>query len=142
MYEITRASKADEGSYSCTARNKAGLAEDRVQLIVEESNDVLDRYPERGDITGEDPGYGDREPFVVNVGGSAELRCDFRGNSSNTFIKWMRSGGDLPVGHTVYQGSLLLTNVQEEDAGLYVCEGYENSQLLFRAPARLVVNGL
>lgn len=46
------------------------------------------------------------------------------------------------MGHTVYQGSLLLTNVQEEDAGLYVCEGYENSQLLFRAPARLVVNGL
>ncbi|XP_034241184.1 basement membrane-specific heparan sulfate proteoglycan core protein-like isoform X2 [Thrips palmi] len=142
VYEITRATKADEGSYSCSARNKAGLTEDHVRLIVEESNDVLDRYPERGDITGEDPGsYGEGAPFIVNVGGTAELRCDLRSNSSNIFIKWRRSGGELPQGHSVFQGSLRLTNVQEEDAGLYVCEGYDNSQLLFRAPARLVVNG-
>ncbi|KAJ1522549.1 hypothetical protein ONE63_001735 [Megalurothrips usitatus] len=137
VYEITRASKADEGSYSCTARNKAGLTEDRVQLIVEESNEVIDRYPERGDT-----GYSDREPFVVNIGGSAELRCDFRNNNSNTFIKWTRQDGEMPARHNVFQGALMLSNVQEEDAGLYVCEGYENSQLLFRTTARVIVNGL
>lgn len=143
VYEITRATKADEGSYSCSARNKAGLTEDRVQLIVEESNDVFDRYPERGDITGEDPGsYGEGEPIVVNVGGTAELRCDLRSDSSNIFIKWRRSSGELPQTSSIFEGSLRLTNVQEEDAGLYVCEGYDNSKLLFRAPARLVVNGV
>lgn len=47
MYEITHVTKADEGSYSCMARNAAGTTEERLHLTVEE-NEVT--Y--RGDIPG------------------------------------------------------------------------------------------
>jgi len=47
VYEITRVTKADEGSYSCLARNAAGTTEERLHLTVEE-NEV----PNRGDIPG------------------------------------------------------------------------------------------
>jgi hypothetical protein len=44
VYEITHVTKADEGSYSCLARNAAGTTEERLHLTVEEG---------RGDIPGE-----------------------------------------------------------------------------------------
>lgn len=53
VYEITRVTKADEGSYSCLARNAAGTTEERLHLTVEE-NEVIDgHFPGRGDIPGE-----------------------------------------------------------------------------------------
>ena len=52
VYEITHVTKADEGSYSCLARNAAGTSEERLHLTVEE-NEVTDgQFPNRGDITG------------------------------------------------------------------------------------------
>ncbi|KAK6617380.1 hypothetical protein RUM43_014389 [Polyplax serrata] len=50
IYEITRVSKADEGSYSCVAMNSAGTTEERVIIRVEVDNNI---GPTRGDI-GED----------------------------------------------------------------------------------------
>lgn len=49
VYEITRVTKADEGLYSCVARNAAGSKEERVQVRVEEDNNI---GPTRGDIPG------------------------------------------------------------------------------------------
>jgi hypothetical protein len=53
VYEIIRVTKADEGSYSCLARNAAGTTEERLHLTVEE-NEVIDNpFSGRGDISGE-----------------------------------------------------------------------------------------
>lgn len=52
MYEITRVTKADEGSYSCLARNAAGTTEERLHLTVEENEVTGGQFPHRGDITG------------------------------------------------------------------------------------------
>lgn len=41
--------KADEGVYSCVARNTAGTTEERVMLTVDEDNNI---GPTRGDIPG------------------------------------------------------------------------------------------
>jgi hypothetical protein len=53
VYEITRATKADEGSYSCLARNAAGTTEERLHLTVEENEVIGGHFPGRGDIPGE-----------------------------------------------------------------------------------------
>lgn len=45
MLEIARFGAQDEGLYICEARNDAGTAEKRVQL-------VIDSVPSRGDIVG------------------------------------------------------------------------------------------
>ena len=42
-YEVSRLSKEDEGTYACVARNEAGEAEERVQIIVLEEDEF---YPE------------------------------------------------------------------------------------------------
>jgi hypothetical protein len=53
VYEITRVTKADEGSYSCLARNAAGTTEERLHLTVEENEVGGIPFPGRGGITGE-----------------------------------------------------------------------------------------
>ena len=52
VYEITRVTKADEGSYSCLARNAAGTMEERLHLTVEENEVNGGQFPNRGDIIG------------------------------------------------------------------------------------------
>jgi hypothetical protein len=52
VYEITHVTKADEGSYSCLARNAAGTTEERLHLTVEENEVTGGQFPHRGDITG------------------------------------------------------------------------------------------
>jgi hypothetical protein len=52
VYEITRVTKADEGSYSCLARNAAGTTEERLHLTVEENEVTGGQFPNRGDISG------------------------------------------------------------------------------------------
>lgn len=52
MYEITHVTKADEGSYSCLARNAAGTMEERLHLTVEENEVTGGQNPNRGDISG------------------------------------------------------------------------------------------
>lgn len=46
VLEISSATTQNTGLYTCRARNTAGTAEKRIQIIV-------DTYPVRGDITGE-----------------------------------------------------------------------------------------
>lgn len=53
VYEIFSVSPDDEGSYTCRATNTVGVADERVQIRIEEENDV--DYPpctdeNRGDI--------------------------------------------------------------------------------------------
>lgn len=50
VIEIIRASKADEGTYSCYAKNAAGVVEERLYLSVDEG---------RGDIPS--------KPLVIKV---------------------------------------------------------------------------
>jgi hypothetical protein len=52
VYEITHVTKADEGSYSCLARNAAGSTEERLHLTVEENEVIGGHFPPRGDIPG------------------------------------------------------------------------------------------
>ena len=62
-YEIERLSKEDEGTYACVARNEAGEAEERVQIIVLEENEFYPE-PEEGRYPGgQDPYPGEQDRY-------------------------------------------------------------------------------
>ena len=90
VYDIQRVSQADEGTYSCTARNEAGLTEERVQIIVEPISS-------RGDIDSDNEvdvdvntGGGNirvDDVFRAPVGGTASLRCFVTGTETSAGMK-------------------------------------------------------
>lgn len=79
VYEIRGASANDEGSYTCKARNSAGLVEERIQLIV--SDEQVDKGPTRGDIpsTGSGGIYVQERDYTVGIGGPLTIRCKAQG---------------------------------------------------------------
>jgi hypothetical protein len=82
MYEISRVSKDDEGSYSCVAQSSSGVTEERVQILVEEdSNTGVIPAPPPGPGRGSNHGIitTDNDRVRISVGGRAELRCYVRG---------------------------------------------------------------
>lgn len=51
VYEIFSVSPDDEGSYTCQATNAVGIAEERIQIRIEDGNDVDEPCTgDRGDI--------------------------------------------------------------------------------------------
>lgn len=51
VYEIVSVSPNDEGSYTCQATNAVGIAEERIQIRIEDDNDVDEPCTgDRGDI--------------------------------------------------------------------------------------------
>jgi len=54
VYEIFSVSPDDEGSYTCTATNAVGIAEERVQIRIEDDDDYVPCTGDRGDIPCDD----------------------------------------------------------------------------------------
>lgn len=80
VYEINGVTAADEGSYSCKARNAAGDVEERIQLIV--SDEQTTNGPTRGDIPSEASGVGVYVPskeYSIPLGGHVTIRCTSEG---------------------------------------------------------------
>ncbi|CAL1298852.1 unnamed protein product [Larinioides sclopetarius] len=130
LLEIRRVSQSDSGVYICSARNSAGVTEERIQLIVEEIDNSL--VPE---LMVED------RVTTATVNSSVELRCFVRGTDRDLYLKWTRTdGGQIPASHRLQDGVLFIPNVQPEDAGEYSCLGIvEGDVVLFTARARLAV---
>lgn len=80
MYDIEGATLEHEGSYTCTARNTAGIKEERIQLII--SDDQIPSGPGRGDIPSPGSGvYIPNDDFVVALGGHVTIRCIAQGKA-------------------------------------------------------------
>ena len=131
------------------ARNEAGEAEERVQIIVLEEDEVYpeqeegrypggqDRYPGGQDRY---PGGQDRLPspvggegqvmgdeMAVQVGGTIRLECLAVGDLANLRAQWKRSDGRrLAARHYQAEGTLFLVQVEKEDEGDYTCEVVDN----------------
>jgi hypothetical protein len=99
IYQVSRSSSSDMGSYLCRAESEAGRSEDVVQIIVQDSNQPFyPPQPERPDRPGKfnftmstlinpllnNVGMGgqrpggvevDRREFNAPLGGNAELKC-------------------------------------------------------------------
>nr|XP_042896680.1 basement membrane-specific heparan sulfate proteoglycan core protein [Parasteatoda tepidariorum] len=129
ILEIRRVSQSDSGVYICSARNTAGITEERIQLIVEETDSVVPEVMVEDRVT------------TATVNSSVELRCFVRGTDRDVYLKWTRTdGGQMPVNHRLQDGILIISNVQPDDAGEYSCLGIvEGDIILFTARARLAV---
>lgn len=160
VYEIFSVSPDDEGSYTCQATNAVGIAEERIQIRIEDdpySNCVGEgchsggvdvggrsRYPGSDDShRGQNGGVLIPEDFLrIPNGGKVEMRCQVFGPDGNDiYLDWKRSDHRLlPQGSTVHNGVLSIPTVDKTAAGEYICLGLDPAgNVLFRAKSHLEI---
>lgn len=86
VYEIFSVSPDDEGSYTCQATNAVGISEERIQIRIEDDNDVDQPCTgDRGDIpcTPEEP----HQSHIDNVRMPLQLRLSCPPRRHITFNK-------------------------------------------------------
>ncbi|XP_069938272.1 basement membrane-specific heparan sulfate proteoglycan core protein isoform X44 [Cherax quadricarinatus] len=122
VYEIASVTRADEGTYQCTARNSAGVSEERIQLNIE---DVLPGNSVPGIPAPSPARPHDSSTVIVPVGGSYEFTCSGHGPDADSIIYTFQRSDDrpLPAGAYTQNGVLYLTNVDESASGEYACVG-------------------
>ena len=97
--KIVNATKQDAGLYKCEATNSVGSDE------AETSVEVIEFV---------------KPPEVLNTtkGAGERVKCRVTTKSELQTVKWTKSKREMPV---LTDGTLKLTNIQEVDAGRYVC---------------------
>ncbi|CAL1682411.1 unnamed protein product [Lasius platythorax] len=156
VYEIFSFSPDDEGSYTCQATNAVGIAEERIQIRIEDDDDYVPCTGDRGDIPCDDrqqPQPDNRDPNQQGVlipkdylripnGGKVEMRCQVLGpDGDHIYLDWKRSDHrSLPEGSTVHNGVLSIPTVDRNAAGEYICLGLDPAgAVLFRAKSHLEI---
>ncbi|XP_049312019.1 basement membrane-specific heparan sulfate proteoglycan core protein isoform X6 [Bactrocera dorsalis] len=127
--EKYRVDRNDAKTYKCIASNEAGTAESSV---------TVDVRPRRGDV----PHDGDviRNPYPIyprppqydppqnvyraNKGEAVRLTCDL---GPELMTSWQREDGrPLPPNSYLEQSSLIITAVEEQNSGKYICNAIDN----------------
>ncbi|XP_014478060.1 PREDICTED: basement membrane-specific heparan sulfate proteoglycan core protein isoform X5 [Dinoponera quadriceps] len=161
VHEIVSVSPNDEGSYTCQATNPVGIAEERIQIRIEDDNDVDEPCTgDRGDIpcspderqphrpSHRDPYTGQQGVLIpedylrIPNGGKVEMRCQVFGpDGDHIYLDWKRSDHRfLPEGSTVHNGVLSIPTVDRTAAGEYICLGLDpTGTVLFRAKSHLEI---
>ncbi|XP_061577032.1 neuronal cell adhesion molecule-like isoform X2 [Cololabis saira] len=106
--EIRIAQDRNSGKYTCAARNMLGIDENHVYLEVKEPTRIL-RQPEYK---------------VVQRGRSVVFECKVKHDPSLIpTMTWLKDDGELPDDErlVVDSDSLTITDVTENDAGVYTC---------------------
>ena len=104
--QISNVRKDDSDAYFCSAVNVLGNVE-RKTLLVVVSLPVFTIKP---------PGK-----ISVGIGTSLTLNCSATGDP-RPVISWKRQGAALPVGRSHRTNdALIISDLKEEDAGIYVC---------------------
>ncbi|TNN71682.1 Neuronal cell adhesion molecule [Liparis tanakae] len=106
--EIHVAQDHNSGKYTCVARNSLGITENHIYLEVKDPTRIL-KQPEYK---------------VVQVGRSAVFECKVKHDPSLIpTMTWLKDDGELPDDERliVDSDSLTITDVTENDAGVYTC---------------------
>ncbi|XP_069714313.1 papilin isoform X1 [Phaenicophaeus curvirostris] len=110
---ISRVSSEDVGFFTCIASN--GRDQDQRQVLFRTLGELR--------ITGLLPS------IMVPEGGTAQLHCTVTRNNVN--IRWSRNGVPMRAdGHHIHlsqDGTLIISNIQEADAGSYTCSAYSST---------------
>ncbi|CAH1247003.1 HMCN2 [Branchiostoma lanceolatum] len=123
---VTDVRDTDAGFYTCHATNSFGTnAASAILNVFSSALPVFTRTP---------------EDKIVNVGLSVLFVCETSG-SPDPVLSWGKAGGELPAGRVefVSSGWMRIRNIQQSDAGMYVCSA-ENSEGSVRSSASLTVH--
>ncbi|CAL1546871.1 unnamed protein product [Lymnaea stagnalis] len=104
VLEIRQATRADSGRYKCTVLTPGGTIEAYadIRVLVGPTAKV--------------------SPKQINIvpGTDVELRCAVSGDPRPT-VNWRKENGELPPQHNARNDIFTIYNVQNSDAGTYVC---------------------
>ena len=104
--QISQVRKEDSDTYTCSAKNLLGKAEKNTMLVVVSLPRFTSKPPSK---------------IVSMLSSTVRLNCSATGDPQ-PIISWRKQGGQLPVGRSQQiNGTLLLTNLQQSDAGNYIC---------------------
>ncbi|XP_015759435.1 PREDICTED: roundabout homolog 3-like [Acropora digitifera] len=104
--QISQVRKEDSDTFTCSAKNLLGKAEKNTMLVVV----CLPRF------TSKPP-----SKIVSITSFTVRLNCSATGDPQ-PIISWRKQGGQLPVGRSrQIDGALVITNLQQSDAGNYIC---------------------
>ncbi|XP_015756461.1 PREDICTED: fibroblast growth factor receptor-like 1 [Acropora digitifera] len=103
---ISQVRKEDSDTYTCSAKNLLGKAEKNTMLVVVSLPQFTSKPPSK---------------IVSILNSTVRLNCSATGEPQPT-ISWRKQGGQLPVGRSrQINGALVITNLQQSDAGNYIC---------------------
>ena len=106
--QILRVRKEDSEFYICSAENLLGKVERKTLLVVVSLPRFTSKPPSKI-IT------------ALNCRTAVRLNCSATGDPQ-PIISWRKQGGQLPVGRSrQINGALVITNLQQSDAGNYIC---------------------
>ena len=104
--QISKVRKEDSDVYTCLAKNLLGEAEKKTMLVVVSLPRFTTKPPSK---------------IVSIISFTVRLNCSATGDPQ-PIISWRKQGGQLPVGRSQQiNGALVITNLQQSDAGNYIC---------------------
>ena len=125
--QILRVRKEESEFYICSAENLLGNVERKTLLVVVSLPRFTSKPPSKIIL-------------LLNWRTGVRLNCSATG-APNPTISWRKQGGQLPVGRS-YQinGALVNTNLQQNDAGNYICTASSASVFNVEAVTALAIN--
>ena len=104
--QISQVRKEDSDVYACSAKNLLGKAEKKTMLVVVSLPRFTSKPPSK---------------IVSMLNSAVRLNCSATGDPQ-PIISWRKQGGQLPVGRSQQiNGALVITNLQQSDAGNHIC---------------------
>ena len=104
--QISQVRKEDSDVYTCSAKNLLGKAENKTMLVVVSLPRFTSKPPSK---------------IVSLLSSTVRLNCSASGDPQPS-IRWKKQEGQLPVGRSQQiNGALVITNLQQSDAGNYIC---------------------
>ena len=106
VLQISQVRKEDSDVYTCSAKNLLGKAEKSTMLVVVSLPRFTSKPPSK---------------IVSMLSSTMRLNCSATGDPQ-PIISWRKKRGQLPVGRSQQiNGALVITNLQQSDAGNYIC---------------------
>ncbi|XP_074627718.1 obscurin-like isoform X2 [Acropora palmata] len=122
--QISQVRKEDSDTYTCSAKNVLGKAEKNTLLVVVSLPQFTSKPPSK---------------IVSMLNSTVRLNCSATGDPQ-TIISWRKQGGQLPVGRSQQiNGALVITNLQQSDAGSYICTAASASVFILETVTSLQI---
>ena len=108
------------------------IVQERIQLIVEPVTDAFESTLQVEDRV-----------IRAEIDEPVQIRCFVRNTRDNIKLNWLKLNSNLPENSRVEDGVLYIEAVQPDDAGVFICTGYNEKTrtVEFTQNIRLAVVG-